>query len=423
MSSLMSDNMDPNSPLYYAPRRLRQPGDQTPEAPQGRGQASRQPQAAEVTQLWRNGTPEEVARNPSKIFEDAVSKALQESLEPEQVHSSSILDRRESRGLFGSTGKLIAAASVDALIALFFVVVLPMIRTTAAPGKAEAGVSVWQQLRASLFPAPQRKLSSTLVVSDQSGPFNEPLELGINVTAPTSGGSVIVSGLLTGSRLTTGKRVGANEWRIPALEVAGTSVIPPNDFVGQMNLSAELRGADGAGMVASNFRLVWTGANAFAPPPVPVAAPTPRPLNIAQPVVPPPAPQVVVPMASFAPPPPVAAPVTVPAPAQLAAMPVTSAAPGVRNLDPNEIASLIRRAQELATSGDFLPARLLLQRAADARSARAASILAETYDPIALKRFANGPLPDVNIARSWYRKAKEWGAPDAQRQLDALEAY
>ena len=112
MSSLMSDNMDPNSPLYYAPRRLRQPGDQTPEAPQGRGQAPRQPQAAEVTQLWRNGTPEEVARNPSKIFEDAVSKALQESLEPEQVHSSSILDRRESRGLFGSTGKLIAAASV-----------------------------------------------------------------------------------------------------------------------------------------------------------------------------------------------------------------------------------------------------------------------------------------------------------------------
>jgi hypothetical protein len=29
----------------------------------------------------------------------------------------------------------------------------------------------------------------------------------------------------------------------------------------------------------------------------------------------------------------------------------------------------------------------------------------------------------VNMARNWYRKAQEWGATDAQRQLDALQGY
>jgi TPR repeat protein len=93
----------------------------------------------------------------------------------------------------------------------------------------------------------------------------------------------------------------------------------------------------------------------------------------------------------------------------------------VRNLDPQEIAGLIKRGQDLLASGDILSARLLLQRAAEARAARAALLLATTYDPNLLKQLgADGPLADIAQARNWYQKAREWGEPDAQRQLDAL---
>jgi hypothetical protein len=67
---------------------------------------------------------------------------------------------------------------------------------------------------------------------------------------------------------------------------------------------------------------------------------------------------------------------------------------------------------------------LLLLHAAGARDARAALALAKTYDPIALRQFSSAELgPDLAQARNWYQKAREWGAPEAQRQLDALASY
>jgi TPR repeat protein len=102
----------------------------------------------------------------------------------------------------------------------------------------------------------------------------------------------------------------------------------------------------------------------------------------------------------------------------------SSSSPVVRTLEPREVASFLSRAQDLISSGDLQSARLLLRRAAEAQNARAAFALAQTYDPIVLKRFgASAPTADVAAARSWYEKAREWGAPDAQRQLDALDTF
>ena len=92
----------------------------------------------------------------------------------------------------------------------------------------------------------------------------------------------------------------------------------------------------------------------------------------------------------------------------------------MRNLDPKEILVLVKRGQELLASGDILSARLLLQRAAEARDARAALLLGTTYDPALLKQFGANGLADVAQARNWYQKARQWGEPDAQRQLEAL---
>jgi hypothetical protein len=96
----------------------------------------------------------------------------------------------------------------------------------------------------------------------------------------------------------------------------------------------------------------------------------------------------------------------------------------VRELSPNEIAGFVRRAQELLANGDLQGARMLLLRAAEAHDARAAFLLARTFDPIVSRQLgAADPGQDLGQARNWYQKAKEWGSPEAQRQLDALASY
>ena len=93
----------------------------------------------------------------------------------------------------------------------------------------------------------------------------------------------------------------------------------------------------------------------------------------------------------------------------------------IRRLDPNEIASAIRRADDLIASGDLAAARLVLLRAADAGDARAAMTLAGTYDPVILEKLGvHGFVPDVAMARVWYDKAKKFGSAEAPRRLELL---
>jgi hypothetical protein len=93
-------------------------------------------------------------------------------------------------------------------------------------------------------------------------------------------------------------------------------------------------------------------------------------------------------------------------------------------LSPNEIASLVRRAQELQANGDLQGARASLLRATDAHDARAALFLAKTFDPVISQQVgASVSGQDLAQALYWYQKARDWGSPDAQRQLDALARY
>ncbi|HKH03469.1 MAG TPA: hypothetical protein VKB08_22510 [Bradyrhizobium sp.] len=99
----------------------------------------------------------------------------------------------------------------------------------------------------------------------------------------------------------------------------------------------------------------------------------------------------------------------------------TIAADPIHQLDPNEIASLLRRGDALIASGDLAAARLVMRRAADAGDARAAMTLAETYDPAILeKRGVYGFVPDIALARRWYEKAKKFGANEATQRLELL---
>jgi hypothetical protein len=93
----------------------------------------------------------------------------------------------------------------------------------------------------------------------------------------------------------------------------------------------------------------------------------------------------------------------------------------IHHLDPGEIASSLRRGNDLIASGDLAAARLVLRRAANAGDAHAAMTLAGTYDPVILEKLGvHGFVPDVAMARVWYEKAKKFGSAEAPQRLELL---
>ena len=394
----------PDDPFYRAPLRLGEPNDPMDAATGEHGKDSNVSPAPRtpdenVAQFPIRGHVFQSQKQPD-IFAEALARAEQEQFDPELVEVPSFPRNRRSM-----VGRFAIVATGAAVVALVFVLAFP---TSQGPGEdnAASALPTWESLKASLFPASARKPAPTLTVHDNSGYINEPLELGVSVDAPAPGMTVTIKWMPAGARLTAGRRASANEWRVPAQIISDAAIIPPTDFVGELNLAAELRGTDGATLVTAFVRLTWTSAQtgsaavsaastAAAPPP-PVA----------------PAPQQ--PQAAASPP---------PAAAPAVATPQAQAEP-IRELSPNEIAALVRRAQELLASGDLQGARLLLTRAADAHDSRAALLLAKTFDPTASRQFSAADAgPDVDQARNWYQRAREWGSPEAQRQLDALASY
>jgi hypothetical protein len=333
-------------------------------------------------------------QNHSDIFAEALARVKRRELESELAEAPSY--HRQS---IGAIAKLAVAAAGAALIALVCVVVLPATLASFEDSSWSPALPRWQGLKASLFPTPPRKPAPTLIVRDNSGLINDPLELGISVDAPAPGTTVTINRLPDGARLTAGARVSATQWRVPAQEVSNAAIIPPTNFVGEMNLSVELHGADGAALVAAFDHLSWT-----APQPASTVAASAS----ATPSRPPAPPAVLAPQQPQAMTPPPTAALVTPA----------------GELSPNEIAGFIRRAQELLASGDLRGARVLLLHAAAAHDARAALFLAKTFDPMVSRQSgAADPAQDVAQARSWYQIARDWGSPEAQRQLDALASY
>jgi hypothetical protein len=120
---------------------------------------------------------------------------------------------------------------------------------------------------------------------------------------------------------------------------------------------------------------------------------------------------------------PAAAPVQAAAPIAPAAPPA-AAVPEPRpsnSLPADEIASLLKRGQDLIGAGDIASARLVLTHVADAGSAEAAFILAGTFDPTVLASMrAVGVQGDSAKARTWYTRAAELGSLEARQHLQAL---
>jgi hypothetical protein len=110
----------------------------------------------------------------------------------------------------------------------------------------------------------------------------------------------------------------------------------------------------------------------------------------------------------------------VPAPNSRAA---TALAPPASGLSDPQNTELLDHGDSLLRNGDVASARLFYERAADAGDGRAALRLGATFDPAFLSRLGLGTLQaNPAEARSWYSRAHDLGAVDANRRLNSLEA-
>ncbi|HWF94691.1 MAG TPA: hypothetical protein VG291_07020 [Xanthobacteraceae bacterium] len=92
-----------------------------------------------------------------------------------------------------------------------------------------------------------------------------------------------------------------------------------------------------------------------------------------------------------------------------------------RELDPEAIKLLLQQGEQFVASGDLVTARLVYRKAAEAGNAAAALALGATFDPVVLAKIGvSGMGADIEKARGWYEKAKEFGSPDAPRRLEML---
>jgi hypothetical protein len=394
-------NLDPNDPAYYAPPRSRDRNNDPVSSGRDRQALSVSRGLEEhLANLRAAKSGNRLPTAQSDVFADALSRMLREQIENGRGDMPSVLKKRSSVRIAAKLAVAVVSAAVVALAYVLF---------SAPQGAPDDGLwsalRSWQSTKSSATAAlPPQRQASALVVHNHAGLVNEPLALGVSVDAADPGAAVTIKGMPPGARLTGGVPLSFTEWRVPADEISNVMVIPPADFVGELDLSAELRSSGGVTQVASFMQLTWKAApqpQQPAPPAQQMAAPPQQPPPQSQ-----------------------------PRPQAVASLPATTTTPpqpradAVRELSPNEIAALVRRAQEMLANGDVKAGRALLLRATEARDARAALVLAKTYDPIALRQFSSADQgPDLAQARTWYQKAREWGAPEAQRQLDALASY
>jgi hypothetical protein len=123
-----------------------------------------------------------------------------------------------------------------------------------------------------------------LVVHESRGTAGEPLPLGLTMQGGTDGVVVIVTGLIPGMSLSSGTAAGADAWQVPATDLADTWVGPPLDFVGTVDLVAELH-LDGARIGDRRpIRIEWIATSRAVAAQVPTTTPVPEAVPTAAPV-------------------------------------------------------------------------------------------------------------------------------------------
>jgi len=150
MSSVSDqDHLNPNDQLYYAPRWLRERAEPLPASPA--------PVEKRSQSVGRPNTP---PHSFDALLEEAVAESLRHPLDPEVMHEPPgfvrELDRRMA--ILSVAGRFAAAIGVSAIVALFFVIMVPASRDYARQpdGDGSSVSGILQSMRTALSQPRQR---------------------------------------------------------------------------------------------------------------------------------------------------------------------------------------------------------------------------------------------------------------------------
>ena len=225
-------------------------------------------------------------------------------------------------------------------------------------------------------------------------------------------GFVSLRGMPTKVTLTVGQSIAPGSWTVSISDLAALKADIPAGLTGQADILISLIALDGRLLAQARTTLV-VEPSATTPSAAEGARVEGAPTERTEPRVAtrtPSAPQAPrkETKETKSPPPP-------PAPAQAARPVGLSAAEKARA----ELA--LAQGQQYLARGSIQVARQYFQLAADAGLAAAALRLAATYDPAELRRLeVSGVVPDRDLARKWYERARELGARDTEALLARL---
>jgi hypothetical protein len=210
---------------------------------------------------------------------------------------------------------------------------------------------------------------SRLFVEDQRAFANEPLALGVSVAPATGFGSILIGGLIPGTRLSAGRSVTAASWELPLDDAGGVRVYAPQNFIGAMHAVIDLLAPTKRIIDSRAERLEWIAKADLLP----------RSKEIGS---------------------------------AGASNAVT------KPIDPHDAIVLMERGRDLLRNGDVALAQLAFRRLADAGIADGALALAKTYDPRYLvEHNLIDIVGDETKARVWYRRASELGSAEADHTV------
>jgi hypothetical protein len=158
MSSLSSeqDHLNPNDQLYYAPRWLRERSEPVPPLPS----AVSSPSAEKKSESLARPNPNSPPHSFDALLEEAVAESLRHPLDPQVMNEPPgfvrELDRRMA--ILSVAGRFAAAIGVSAIVALFFVIMVPASRDySRQPDTDNSSVSGFLQSLKTALSQPRQK--------------------------------------------------------------------------------------------------------------------------------------------------------------------------------------------------------------------------------------------------------------------------
>jgi hypothetical protein len=184
------------------------------------------------------------------------------------LDSTPVRPSRARRSSVAFVGRLVMIMLLPAIIG-FLVAKLP-VSTFWAWQAGESASSSSHPMKN--LPEQQSELEPRLVAHGSSGMSGEPVPLGLMLRGWADGGVVMIAGLVPGMSLSSGSPVGTNAWQVPATDLASTWVGPPQNFVGEVELIAELHLADATIAHRQSIHIEWIAATGAGPEPVAIAS-------------------------------------------------------------------------------------------------------------------------------------------------------